>query len=67
MGDKKTGEGKREALTVEKLEKELAVARKKLDITEKLIEDVEKELQPWEEEYETKGNCCEDEYERDLR
>jgi len=47
-------------LTVEKLEKELAIAQKKLEDTEKLIEEVNKELEPWEEEYEMGGNCCED-------
>jgi len=47
-------------LTVKNLEKELANAKKKLDETEKLIEAVNKELEPSEVEVEKGGNCCED-------
>ncbi|WP_456401696.1 hypothetical protein [Hydrogenimonas sp.] len=49
-----------EALTPRRLERELEEAQKKLEETEKLIEAVERELAPWEEEYESGGNCCED-------
>ncbi|WP_300368503.1 hypothetical protein [Hydrogenimonas sp.] len=54
-----TNENKEE-LTAERLEKELEKAEEKLEEAEKLIETVERELRPWEEEYETGGNCCED-------
>ena len=42
-------------------------AKRKLEETEKLIETVERELKPWEEAYEEGGNCCEDDYEGDLK
>jgi len=57
---RKSKAGSREELTAERLERELAEAEAKLEATEKLIETVERELAPWEEEYETGGNCCED-------
>ncbi|GEM_PF-1803999 len=66
-GKRETESGKREVLTKEGLEKELAMAEAKLQQTEKLIETVEAELKhPWDEEYEERP-CCEDDYEGDLK
>ncbi len=55
-------------ITAERLEKELKEAQEKLEKTEALIHAVEEELEkPWEEEYEEGGNCCEDDYDGDLK
>ena len=67
MEKRESESGKWDVLTAEKLEKELEAAKRKLEETEKLIETVERELKPWEEAYEEGGNCCEDDYEGDLK